>query len=412
MWRLFFWGIPLLLVIVPMVVPMGTIQAHMRALGGDAVSQMVDALAGGGPVALVGGGLAPAAAAQGETALDHVRLTGDRWEGDETVLASEAGLPVFQAQVFARPHETTLADVPGNIHRFAPLSDCAALVPAAPGERVVLVRGEASPFAGLMTANAPALRAAVEKHLADLRSPRGPAQTPALNTLKGLSYRAFELAVTEAGQPLHLVLEGDAGQPRLWNLHLAPSARLARVTLLGGDKDGLAHLPAGVPVQLAPRAVLAACGAEPAYPLAPSSHVHYNFASGDISAEKYQAKVAAAEARYRPWADWFAARFGAEPLEIMVGFDIGAGVLIGPLPARAEPVPPLPSGAAELDARLAFAPLAGAQVALPEGVQVLPAGRDAAAVFQARIEAKAREIAGPAYDRLAQHPRLRPLGGL
>lgn len=394
---------------VPMVVPMGTIQARVRELGGETIVQMFDALAGGGSVALVGGGRAPAtalnnpsAAAPEHSALEHVTLTGDRWEGDETVLASEAGLPVFQAQVFARPQKTTVADVPSEIRRFAPLSDCAALVPAAPGERVVLVRGEASPFAGLMTANAPALRAAVEEHLADLRSPRGPAKTPALNTLKGLSYRAFDLAVTEAGQPLHLVLEGDAGQPRLWNLHLAPSVRLARVTLLGGDKDGLAHLPAGVPVQLAPRAVLAACGAEPAYPLAPSSHVHYNFASGDISAEKYQAKVAAAEAAYRSWAAWFAARFGAEPLEIMVGFDIGAGVLIGPLP----------SGPADPDARLAFAPLAGAQVALPEGVQVLPAGREAAAVFQAQIEAKAREVAGPAYDRLAQYPRLRPLEGL
>lgn len=400
MWRLFVWGIPLLLVIVPMAVPMASLRGFLNDLGGASLGQLLDGLGGGGIVTL--NGTAPGVARPSENALGHVTLTGDRWEGDETVLAGETGLPVFQTQVFAAPGQSTVADLPGEIVRFAPLADCTALVPAAPGERVVLVRGEPLPFAGLMAANASALRTAVQEHLADLRSPRGPAKTPDLATLKGLSYRAYQVAVTQTGQPVHLVLEGDAGQPRLWNLHLAPAARLARVTLLGGDKDGLAHLPEGVPVQLAPRALLAGCGATPAYPLAPSSHVHGNFTNGEISAETYHAKLAAAEAAYQPWAHWFAARFGAEPLEIMVGFDIGAGVVIGPVPA----------GPAGVDARLAFAPLAGARVALPEGAQVLPAGREAAAVFQAQIEAKAREIAGPAYDRLAQNPRLRPLGGL
>ncbi|MGD9918984.1 MAG: hypothetical protein AB7U46_13275 [Paenirhodobacter sp.] len=339
--------------------------------------------------------------AEGETgkALDHVKYASFGWEGDESVLDSENGLPVFRARVITGWRKTALEDAPAAIVTHPLLTSCDALARPAPGDRVALVVSGARMKGGLIGRDATKFHKAVADYIKDMRSPlrrRNPAVTIA--DRKENAYDAFDVALTRSDAPVHLVLSGEAGWPRVWNLQIAPGARLARVTLLGGARDAVANLPDGVPVEAIGRDTLAACGAREAYPFEETSLIHQSAAIGALSQDEYRTRMAELDTAYRDWAAWFSARYGVEPLERQLGFDRGFGVVIGPVPATPE-------------ARATFRPLAGAAVSIAEGAQAIPISEAGILQMRAEVEAKAREIAGPAFDLLPQYPK-RSSGGM
>lgn len=395
MWRLFVWGIPLVLVILAMV-PGPQTEVFRKLLDPAQMARGLDNVGRYGLVRTVAGDtLDPAR----DNPLAHVRARSGAWVGDETVIATENGMPAYRLQVFGKAPLNALADVPGSVTRLPVLADCAGLAAPVPGAHVAFVQGAASTWAGLISPDDTILRREVARLLSDLRYPGRAGRGVGVDAFRAMTYFAFDVAVNVTDAPVHLVLSGETAQPRLWNLQLAPGVRLARVTLLGGGRDGVAHLPPGVAVEVLPRAAMEACGARERYPYSELGLVHQSRAMGVIAADEYEHLVADADAAYADWAGWFAPRFGAEPLALRVGFDEGTGVLIGPVPATAE-------------ARIAWASLAGAPVSLPEGVEVLPAGREAAALFNEAVLAKARQIAGPAFEKLAQTPAHIRVGGI
>jgi len=395
MWRLFVWGIPLLLVILAMT-PGPQTDVFRKLLDPGAMARGLDNLGRYGVAKTIAGETVDPAR---DNPLSHVRARHGAWVGDAKVIATENGMPVFQMQVFAGQRPNALTDIPGAIERVAVLADCAGLGAPIAGAHVAFVQGATPGWAGLVAPDDGVLREEVARYLRDLRYPGKAGRGMSLQALQRQTYSAFDVAVTETAAPVHLVLSGETTQPRLWNLQIGPGVQLARVTLLGGGRDGVVHLPAGVPLEVLPRAVMAGCGAQENYPYSELSLVHQSRAIGVIKEDEYAEMSAKLDAAYADWAGWFAGHFGGEPLALRVGFDEGLGALIGPVPAGPE-------------ARLAWAPLAGAAIILPEGVEVMRAGPEAGAALNAQLEAKAREIAGPAFDRLAQTPKHIRVGGI
>lgn len=395
MWRLFVWGIPLLLVILAMV-PGSQSDVFRRMLDPMAMARGLDNLGRYGVAKTLAGETVDPAR---DNPLSHVRARHGAWVGDERVIATENGMPVFQMQVFAGQRPNALTDVPGAAARVPVLADCAGLGAPIAGAHVAFVQGETPGWAGLVAPDDAVLREEVARYLRDLRYPGKAGRGMGLEALQRQTYSAFDVAVTETAAPVHLVLSGDTARPRLWNLQIGPGVRLARVTLLGGGRDGVAHLPAGVPLEVLPRAAMAACGALESYPYSDLSLVHQSRAIGAIKEDEYAEMSAKLDAAYADWAGWFAGHFGEEPLALRVGFDEGLGALVGPVPATPE-------------ARLVWAPVAGAPITLPEGVAVMPASPETGAALNAQLEAKAREIAGPAFEKLAQTPRHIRVGGI
>lgn len=395
MWRLLVWGVPLLLVILAMT-PGPQSQVFRNLLDPAAMARGLDNLGRYGVAKTIAGETVDPAR---DNPLAHVRESHGAWVGDAKVIATENGMPAFQVQVFTGQRPNALTDIPGAIERVAVLADCDALGAPVAGAHLAFVQGATPGWAGLVTPVEEVLHEEVSRYLSDLRTPAQAGRGMGIKALQQLTYSAFDVAVTDTAAPVHLVLSGETARPRLWNLQLVPGVRLARVTLLGGGRDAVAHLPAGVPIEVLPRAAMTACGAQEVYPYSELSMVHQSRAIGVIKEDEYAQMAATLDAAYAEWAGWFAGHFGAEPLAVRVGFDEGVGGLVGPVPATPE-------------ARVAWAPIAGAHISLPDGVEVMPAGPQAAAALNARVEAKAREIAGPAFDKLAQTPKHIRVGGI
>jgi hypothetical protein len=140
----------------------------------------------------------------------------------------------------------------------------------------------------------------------------------------GPRFEAHDVAVTETGAPVYLVLENREGN-RIWNIHLADGVQIERVVLLGGNQSGVANLDPVVPVEVLLGAGLAGCGIDPAHVPRPSpiSGVMAPVDAGTASrAEAYDI--------------WFRDSFDVLAGESRLGFAEGAVTLVGPVPARAD----------------------------------------------------------------------------
>ncbi len=155
--------------------------------------------------------------------------------------------------------------------------------------------------------------------------------------LKANSFEVYDVAVTETAKPVYLVLQ-TRNFLRLWNIHLAPGARLERVVLLGGDEAGVANLPDGVPVEVLRSSEIEACGLPtPFYPLNPGALLFQSLDSGVLKPEDAQATLDMIAAKGKAYDDWFRATFGVGADETMAGNWVDNSIAVaGPKPATAE----------------------------------------------------------------------------
>jgi hypothetical protein len=192
--------------------------------------------------------------------------------------------------------------------------------------------------------------------------------------------------VTETARPVHLVIQ--ASRPRqLFNIHMAPGARLSGVSIIGSQASAIANLPEGVPVEAVTRAQLAACGLDPALgPLvAEGGPQQAEQGSTDLAAASDNAAVERAARRAevrRAYADWFTAEFGRAPTHGLAGWDLGRVSVIGPVPATPE-------------GRATFRPVSGADVRIQHLGHLYIAGvHDFPQVYRDEIRALATQLAG------------------
>jgi hypothetical protein len=196
----------------------------------------------------------------------------------------------------------------------------------------------------------------------------------------GLAYAAYDVAVTETKAPVYLVLEARTGN-LVWNLHLAPGARIERVILLGGAHVGVANLDPVVPVEVLPGPAMAACGIRPAYPLNPGHLFFQSMANGAMSRDEATAKLGAIDDAVAAYDIWFRDSFGVLAEATRAGFDEGSVSVVGSVPTG--------------DAgRAVYAPIEGARIRMTQDQYFDIKGQVAeGADFAGRVKAIATSFA-------------------
>ncbi|TAG29389.1 MAG: hypothetical protein EAZ40_02620 [Rhodobacterales bacterium] len=264
------------------------------------------------------------------------------------IAAVDGNRPVFIDAVVSGYTTRISADIPAEITTIRPILGCMP-TPPQPGTMVGHASAGTSGLAlALSTYNDSHLAAAVQTFVDRYRR-LGPDMTYEAG---GPPYEAYDIAVTETEAPVYLVLETGAGN-RMWNLHLAPGARIERVILLGGDQAGIANLDPVVPVEVILNDGLATCGIQPVHDLNPG-HQLVQIAQGSLrdpalSRQDAETQLAALRDAADAYDVWFRDSFGVLAGESRIGFDAGTISVIGPVPTGAEP-------------KAAYDPIAGARI--------------------------------------------------
>jgi hypothetical protein len=292
------------------------------------------------------------------------------------IAAHSGNLPVFIADAITGYKTQVSADIPAEITTIRPILGCIP-TPPQPGTVVGHATSGASDLRlALSTYNDTHLASAVQAFVDAYRADGEAATVEG----SGPAYEAYDVAITETGAPVYLVLENRTGN-RIWNLHLAPGARIERVVLLGGDQAGVANLDPVVPVEVILNDGMATCGLQPAYALNSGNEVFQSMQNGTVSGDEAEVQLAELRAAVDAYDIWFRDSFGVMAGQSRVGFDKGTVSVIGPLPDATNPM-------------AAYAPIAGARIRTTQDQFFEIRGQVAEGqVFAARVRAIATGFA-------------------
>jgi hypothetical protein len=328
--------------------------------------------------------------ASGDTAADMLSDGADGLRAKGPIAARPGNLPVRIAEVITGYSTRIGSDAPAEVTTIRPITGCR---PTAPQEGTVIghvTAGQSGLTLPLSTYNDTRLAAAVQSMVNRVRS--GGALE--VEGMKGPSYEAYDVAVTETRAPVYLVLVNGSGN-RIWNIHLAEGARIERVILLGGDQAGVANLDPVVPVEVILAPGLADCGIQPFYALNPGHRFFEALTNGpDSTRAESEAKLVAMTERIAAYDIWFRDTFGVLASDTRAGFDEGTISVVGPVPGEADP-------------KAVYAPIQGAKIRTTQDVYFevrgqVPEGED----FAARVKAIATTFAFGDLGYLRQGARF------
>ncbi len=213
---------------------MGGPKVFENVLPEDAVAWLND-FGMGNEMATFGSG---GSTSNGEDPQSHLRDTKDGWRPSDKIAAMPYNRAVFIKDVLTGRRTSIDGHSPAAVTVLEPVADCRITPPTADAfVGHVSARWRTGLTLGLSTYGDADLAAAV-RHLGKVYRDTGSkmfSNTKA--TLRDNSFDAYDVVVTETAKPVYLVLQSmDA--LRIWNLHLAPGARLERVVLLGGFEAG------------------------------------------------------------------------------------------------------------------------------------------------------------------------------
>ena len=311
-----------------------------------------------------------------ETAADLLLDAPDGLIAAGPVAAHDGNRPVFIDEVIQGYGTATAQEQPAAITTIRPIMGC-LLTPPLEGSLVGHVTaGQSNQPLALATYDDSDLAVAVQGLVDGYRQ----TAVAAVPVAAGLAYQAYDVAVTETRAPVYLVLESGAGN-RMWNIHLAPGARIERVILLGGDQAGVANLDAVVPVEVILNDGLAACGISPAYLLNAGNRLYRDVEAGLIAPAPAKLRLADVMARAAAYDQWFRDSFGVKAGETRVGFDAGTLSVVGPVPGPE-------------DLKALYAPIAGSDIRMTQDDFFEIKGQIAAGEgFAARVMTIARSFA-------------------
>jgi hypothetical protein len=298
-----------------------------RVLQGLLPQQIVDALGSGTAIASVG--VDPQS---GDSPANFLDDGSDGIKARGPIAALAGNRPVFIKDVIADYALAADSEIPAEITTIRPITGCRFTRPEAGTEVGHITSGRSGLTLALSTYNDTHLAAAVQTFVDAYRDGR-PAQDA---DMRGPGYEAYDVAVTETRAPVYLVLENNHGN-RIWNIHLAPGARIERVVLLGGDHAGVANLDPVVPVEVLPGPALATCGIRPTYSLNPGNLFFRSIADGLTSKTDADTKLAAIRDAVAAYDIWFRDTFGIFAEESRAGFAEGTLSVVGPVPSQSEP---------------------------------------------------------------------------
>lgn len=351
----------------------------------DYVIDMMDGTTMGGSSGMGGFAGMGGAAGEGDAPTDFLRDGPDGLEVTGPIAALSGNRPVFIRDVIDGYSTKVGSDVPAELTTIRPISGC-RLTPPLQGTTVGHVTAGATGLdLPILTYNDSDLAAAVQVFV-NLYREFGKAE---VRQPEGLAYEVYDVAVTETRAPVYLVLESFT-RNRIWNIHLAPGARIERVVLLGGVQSGVANLDPVVPVEVLPGDALAACGIQPAYALNPGHRFFEVLANGPSSyKEEAEVTFAAMQEGIAAYNTWFRDSFGLRADESRAGFG-GTISVVGPQPGEAEP-------------KAVYASIQGARIRMTQDAYVEIRGQVAPGEdFAARVIAIATTFASGDLANLRQ----------
>ena len=301
----------------------------------------------GADISSLGGGRESGRGSDGTSAPDPMAELFDgrfAWRASEKIAALAGNKAAFVRDVIYGRRVAIGGDSPASVSVVAPMQGCTFTRRSADSYLGhVLASGGEGLHLGIITYDDSDLAGTVQQLARDARKGR----FLKVDVPSELAYRSFDVAVTETAKPVYLVLQ-TSGANRMWNIHLAPGARLERAILLGGAQVGVANLPEGVPVEIMRDAEAAACGIPPAaYPLNPR-HVLLRSIEpqpegwdakeeGLIDPEEARATLREIGQQMLAWNGWFYDAFQASPESTMAGNWEGNTIAVaGPVPASAD----------------------------------------------------------------------------
>jgi hypothetical protein len=259
------------------------------------------------------------------------------------IAALPGNAPVFIKSVLAGHTSRVSRAIPAEITTIRPILGCRLTAPIAGTLVGEVTAGSSDQPLALSTYNDSDLARGVAAFVETYRK----SATVEVELPDSLAYQATDVAVTETRAPVFLVLENRQGN-RIWNIHLAPGARVERVVLLGGAQAGVANLDPVVPVEVLLNDGLATCGIAPAHPLNRGHALLQPQGEGGRSPADQAAELARIEAAAAAYDQWFRDSFGVSTRD-RAGFDRGAVAVVGPVP--------------EAEAgRAVYAPIGGADI--------------------------------------------------
>lgn len=316
---------------------------------------------------------------------DFLRDAAEGVLAEGAIAAGPGNAPVFLRDVITGYTTRIDADAPTGITLIRPVLGCRLTPPSAASVIGHVTAGASGVRTALKTYNDRQLAAAVQAFVDHYRKTGAPDPAPP----GAPAYEAYDVAVTETRAPVYLVLETGPGN-RLWNIHLAPGARIERVVLLGGDQAGVANLDPVVPVEVLLRDGLDNCGIRPAYPLNPGHDLFRAVADGRLSAAEAEAQLAERLEAVDRYDTWFHDSFGVKAAASRVGYDAGTISVIGPVPGEGQP-------------KAVYASIRGSDIRMTQDsffeiAGQVPAGED----FASRAAAIARAFAFGDLENLRQ----------
>lgn len=152
---------------------------------------------------------------------------------------------------------------------------------------------------------------------------------PFLGKVEGELYQV-DVAVTEIGEPVHLVLSSRGNI--LWNIVTAPRARITGMTIITGNAAAaLANAPVGVPIQAIAGEMAEKCGVDPALmPVDEYPGIKMQIFQANDNKGKHRKMLEA----YNRYNSFFRKQFGVDSDAVSVGVSKMNHAVVGPLPAN------------------------------------------------------------------------------
>ncbi len=309
----------------------------------------------------------------------------DGLEAVGPIAASAGNTPVFIADVISGYTTRASRDIPAEVTTIRQIMGCRPTPPQAGSVVGHVTAGASGIDLALSTYNDRHLAAGVQQ-LVNLYRQTG---TTVQLDVSGPAYEAYDVAVTETSAPVYLVLE-TGGRNRMWNLHLAPGARIERVVLLGGAQAGIANLDPVVPVEVILDSGLQSCGIQPAYGLNQGVSLLRSAETGAIPVAEVEERLARIGDRAAAYDIWFRDSFGIEASTSRIGFDRGTVSVVGPVPRPEEP-------------KASYAPINGSKIRMTQDRFFEIRGQVAEGEdFGARVKAIAQSFAFGDLENLRQ----------
>ncbi|MEC9468168.1 MAG: hypothetical protein VYA18_00505 [Pseudomonadota bacterium] len=300
------------------------------------------------------------------------------------VLVAEDGTPHWIQSAVTGYKETTLdTDLPAKVVMQQPTAFCRFRKPNL-GEYIGNVHvGTGNMHAPIYTWSKTKIRERAQKLAENAQKPADDPRKIRVDTMvlsaKDDSFPVVDVVVTETEKPVYLILQNEFGKI-LWNIHLAPGARISHVVALGVGDIAFANLDPDVPVEMAGARTLRSCGVQPWRKM----QDHWLFArNAKENPSLHEEPVAKNKAAYRKYDSWFKSAFGIRSEQNLAGVERSTHVLVGPLPE-------------DLDDRIPFRPLGGSLVIMTPVENIAVAGKSG---YEDKAMAQIRPLVDKALGR-------------